>query len=244
MALKIKVYNQNAEAAGEMELSSKVFGVKANEALVHQAVVAQMANERKVIAHTKTRSEVRGGGKKPWAQKGTGRARHGSSRSPIWKGGGVTFGPRKDRNFKLRINKKMKQSAIFMVLSDKVTSNHLVVLDKISLTEFKTKIFNQILTGLENKVMLPLNSAAPEVKAKTALNLTGQAEKQAKKPTKKRSFLIIIDKSDEKLMYSAKNLPGVLLININNINIVDLLKYKELILTKATVEKIAERYGK
>ena len=264
MTLKIKVYNQNAEPAGEMELSSKVFGVKANPALVHQAVVTQMANERKVIAHTKTRSEVRGGGKKPWAQKGTFRARHGSSRSPIWKGGGVTFGPRNDRNFKMRINKKMRQNAIFMVLSDKVINNHLVVLDKFFLTEFKTKIFNQILTGLENKMLQPLNSVLPATK-KAAMNLTGQAEPKTKKVTRpnaprqndsvglagrretkklagKRSFLIIIDKSDEKLSYSAKNLPGVELININNINIVDLLKYKELILTKAVIEKLEERY--
>ena len=246
MALKIKVYNQNAEPAGEMELSSKVFGVKANPALVHQAVITQMANERKVIAHTKTRSEVRGGGKKPWAQKGTGRARHGSSRSPIWKGGGVTFGPRNDRNFKKRINKKMRQNAVLMVLSDKVAGNHLTVLDKFSITEFKTKIFNQILTQLENKIFIPLNSVAPTAK-KVALNLTGQTELKAKKTktkklVKKRSYLIIVEKSDEKLSYSVNNLPGVELININNINIVDLLKYKELILTKATVLKLEERY--
>jgi len=245
MALKIKVYNQEALDAGEMQLSPKVFGVKANSALVHQAVVTQMANERKVIAHTKTRNEVRGGGKKPWAQKGTGRARHGSSRSPIWKGGGVTFGPRNDRNFKMRINKKMKQSAMFMVLSDKVASNHLIILDKLAVSEFKTKVFNKILTGLEKKVISPLNEAAAPAK-KTAMNLTSQTKAKAKEkqPVSKRSLLIIVDKSDEKLSYSAKNLPGVELINLNNINIVDLLKYRELILTKKAVEKITERYDR
>ncbi|MDO8667620.1 MAG: 50S ribosomal protein L4 [bacterium] len=245
MSLKIKIYNQDAEAAGEMELSSKVFGVKVNEALVHQAVVTQMANERKVIAHTKTRSEVRGGGKKPWAQKGTGRARHGSSRSPIWKGGGVTFGPRNDRNFKMRINKKMKQGAMLMVLSDKLASDHLVVLDKFSITEFKTKFFNQILANLENKIFTPLNSGSAEVKQ--AMNLTGQVEAKPKKTktgksAKKRSILIIVEKTDEKLTNSAKNLPGVLLINMNNINIVDLLKYKNLIIARTVVEKLEERY--
>ena len=130
MSIKIKIYNQNAEAAGEMELSPKVFGVKVNHDLIHQAVVTQMANERQVIAHTKDRSEVRGGGRKPWAQKGTGRARHGSSRSPIWIGGGVTFGPRNDRNFKMRLNRKMKQNAMLMALSDKAAGDNFIVFDK------------------------------------------------------------------------------------------------------------------
>lgn len=155
MSIKIKVYNQNAEAAGEIELSPKVFGMKVNNDLVHQAVVAQMANERQVIAHTKDRSEVRGGGKKPWRQKGTGRARHGSSRSPIWIGGGVTFGPRNDRNFKKRINKKMKQNAMLMVLSDKAAGNNFIILDKLEATEYKTKIFNKIISGFEGKVLKP-----------------------------------------------------------------------------------------
>ena len=198
MSIKIKLYNQKAEAAGEMELSSKVFGVKVNHDLVHQAVVTQMANERQVIAHTKDRSEVRGGGRKPWAQKGTGRARHGSSRSPIWIGGGVTFGPRNDRNFKMRINRKMKQNAMLMALSDKAAGDNFIVLDKLEAPEFKTKVFNGIINGFESKIL----------KLKAA----------------KRSFLIIVDKGDEKLSCSARNLPGIKLINTENINIVDLLK--------------------
>lgn len=217
MPIKIKVYNQNAEPAGEMELSPKVFGLKVNEALVHQAVITQMANERQVIAHTKDRSEVRGGGRKPWRQKGTGRARHGSSRSPIWVGGGVTFGPRNDRNFKKRINKKMKQNALLMVLSDKAAGANFVILDKLAMPEFKTKIFKEIISGFENNIL------KPELNAK-------------------RSFLIIIDKGDEKLSYSARNLTGIKLINADNINIVDLLKYKNLVLNKAAVEKLEERY--
>ncbi len=228
MSIKIKIYNQNAEAAGEMELSPKVFGVKVNDDLVHQAVITQMANERQVIAHTKDRSEVRGGGKKPWRQKGTGRARHGSSRSPIWIGGGVTFGPRNDRNFKKRINKKMKQNALLMVLSDKAASDNFIILDKLETTEFKTKIFNKIINGFENKILKPKE----KVKA------------DAKKKNVKRSFLIIVDKGDEKLSCSARNLVGIKLMNTDNINIVDLLKYKNLILNKAAVEKLTERYGK
>jgi large subunit ribosomal protein L4 len=225
MSIKIKVYNQNAEATGEMELSPKVFGMKVNNSLVYQAVTTQMANERQVIAHTKDRSEVR----KPWRQKGTGRARHGSSRSPIWIGGGVTFGPRNDRNFKKRINKKMKQNALLMVLSDKAAGDNFIILDKLEITEFKTKVFNKIITGFETKI---LKSKKKETKADT------------KKKEVKRSFLMIVDKGDEKLSCSARNLPGVKLINTENINIVDLLKYKNLILNKAAVEKITERYGK
>jgi len=217
MSLKIKVYNQQAEAAGEMELNSKVFGVKVNQALVHQAVVTQMANERKVIAHTKDRGEVRGGGRKPWKQKGTGRARHGSSRSPIWIGGGITFGPRNERNFKMRINQKMKQKAILMALSDKVLSGCLAVLDKLEISEFKTKKFNGIIGKLEDKEIIKL----------------------AGKP---RSLLLIVDKADDKIKYSARNLAGLELINLDNINLVDLLRYRNLILTKAAAEKLEERY--
>jgi len=216
MSLKVKVYNQQAEAIGEMELSPKVFGVKANAALVHQAVVTQMANERKVIAHTKDRSEVRGGGRKPWKQKGTGRARAGSSRSPIWIGGGVTFGPRNDRNFKMRINKKMKRQALLMALSDKVANDCLVVLDKLEMQEFKTKVFKSIIEKLEKQAV--------------------------KAENKKPSWLIMVDQADEKLNYSARNLTGVKLINLDNINLVDLLKYKDLLLTKATVEKLEQKY--
>jgi len=239
MSIKIKIYNQNAEAAGEMELSPKVFGMKVNNDLIHQAVVTQMANERQVIAHTKDRSEVRGGGRKPWQQKGTGRARHGSSRSPIWIGGGVTFGPRNDRNFKMRINKKMKQNAMLMVLSDKAAGKNFIILDKLEAAEFKTKVFNKIIGGFETKV---LKSREAKIDVKT--DVKKGAKKDAEKKVVKRSILIIIDKGDEKLSCSARNLAGIKLINTDNLNIVDLLKYKNLFLNKAAVEKLTERYGK
>lgn len=247
MSIKIKVYNQNAESTGEMELSPKVFGLKINPALVHQAVVTQMANKRKVIAHTKNRSEVRGGGRKPWAQKGTGRARHGSSRSPIWKGGGVTFGPRNDRNFKMRINKKMRQNAMLMVLSDKLANNYSTIVDKFEINEFKTKIFNKIISGFENKIFIQPNSVSPAPKAKVNLKKQATTEvkkAEAKKKAFKRNLLIIADQPDEKLSGSVRNLTGVELINTDNINILDLLKYKNLIFTKAAIEKIEKRYSK
>jgi len=125
------VYNQQGEKVGQVDLPAELFGVPLNRDLVHQVVVTQMANSRQVLAHTKDRSEVRGGGAKPWRQKGTGRARHGSIRSPIWVGGGVAFGPTKERVFAKKINKKMKRQALFMVLSSKVKDKEIVLLDKI-----------------------------------------------------------------------------------------------------------------
>ncbi len=136
---KVTLYNQNGDSIGEITLEASIFEVKANPGLIHEAVVAQQANARVAIAHTKDRSEVAGSGKKPWKQKGTGRARHGSRRSPIWSGGGITFGPRNDRNFSVKINKQAKRKALAMVLSDKVANGKLVAVDSIELPEAKTK---------------------------------------------------------------------------------------------------------
>lgn len=213
--INIKVYNQKAEAIGEEKLNDKVFGLKMNEDLVHQAVVTQQANERQVLAHTKTKAEVRGGGKKPWRQKGTGRARAGSSRSPIWIGGGVTFGPRNDRNFKKQINRKMKQKAMFIALSDRLENKKLALIDSVKFEEFKTKDADKLVKDFEAKVL-----------------------NQDKKD--KRSILIITDKKDEKNKYSFKNLTGTKFINIDNINIVDILKYRNLIITKESVKRLGK----
>lgn len=212
--MKIKVYNQTAEFVHDLELSDKIFGVKVNPELLHQALITQMSNERQVLADTKDRSEVRGGGKKPWKQKGTGRARVGSSRSPIWRAGGVTFGPTSDRDFSKKINKKMKQKAIFMALSDKIANDNLVVLDSLKLEEFKTKKFNDILSAVEKNIL----------------------------KTERRNVLIINDTKDDKVKYSARNLAGTEIINLENINIVDLLKYKNLLLTETAVKTLEERY--
>lgn len=218
---KIKIYNQQAEAVGEEEFSDKVFGVKIRPELIHQAVVTQLANERQVLAHTKDRSEVRGGGRKPWRQKGTGRARAGSTRSPIWIGGGVTFGPTKDRNFSKKINKKMRKQAILMALSDKFSSESLAVLDKLEIGEFKTRKFNEVIGNLEKKVF----------------------GNEAGKSTK-RSFLVILDKRDEKTHSSGRNLAGVGVINLDNINLVDILKYRNLVLTVDGAKKLEKIYEK
>jgi large subunit ribosomal protein L4 len=245
MPIKTNIYNQKAEVVGEMNLADKVFGVAINSDLVHQAVVTQMANNRQVLAHTKDRSEVRGGGRKPWRQKGTGRARAGSNRSPIWTGGGVTFGPRKDRNFSKKINKKMRKKAIFMVLSDKVANGNFLVLDKLEMDGYKTKVFNKIIAEAEK--VLNKNSKSEAV----AKEREEKAKKERKNKKIKRSVLIINDprrdetgKKDEKVKYSGRNLTGVDIINLENINIVDLLKYKNLILTADGVKKLEETYNR
>jgi large subunit ribosomal protein L4 len=143
---KVKVYNLTGEVVGEQELNPSIFNVEVNPVVVQQIAVAQQANARKPWAHTKGRSDVRGGGKKPWKQKGTGRARHGSIRSPLWKGGGVTFGPTSERNYTKKVNKKMKQAALRMVLSDKLAEDRIVLVDSLDLPEVKTK---QVTTALE-----------------------------------------------------------------------------------------------
>ena len=138
---KAPLYNAQGDLTGTVDLADSVFGVKPKKSVVHQVYVALMANARQPWADTKNRGEVRGGGKKPWAQKGTGRARHGSSRSPIWKGGGVTFGPLSIRNYKQKINKKMNQTAVRMCLSDKALSESLMIVDEMLSTN-KTKLMD------------------------------------------------------------------------------------------------------
>lgn len=212
-----KVYNQKASAAGEEILPDDLICEKINESLVYQAMVAQMSNERQVLSHTKDRSEVRGGGRKPWRQKGTGRARAGSNRSPIWIGGGVTFGPTKERNFKKKINKKMRIKALAMVLGDKFSSGHMLVLDKLELSEFKTKEASSALDELEKKF---------------------KNEKNAR-----RSVLVVADKKNEKAKFSFRNIPGVKIINQENLNILDLLKYRDLLITIDSIRRLAGSAG-
>ncbi|MEN9558074.1 MAG: hypothetical protein RL141_443 [Candidatus Parcubacteria bacterium] len=144
----VSVYNQDGKATGTLELPAAYFGVKVNAALVHEAMVAQEANRRHAIANVKTRGNVSGGGKKPWKQKGTGRARQGSIRSPQWVGGGITFGPTSERNFSKKMNRKARQKALFMVLSDKVANDGLLVLESFTPPATKTKWMATLLAAL------------------------------------------------------------------------------------------------
>lgn len=137
--VKAKLYNQSGEDNGSIELNPNVFEIEVKGVLVKQVVDVILANRRQVLADTKDKGEVRGGGKKPWRQKGTGRARHGSIRSPLWKGGGVTFGPTTERNFTKKLNKKQRTKALFMVLSDKAAGNNIEVIEGLNIEEGKTK---------------------------------------------------------------------------------------------------------
>ncbi len=146
--MKINVYNLEGKVTGEMNLSEAVFGIKIKPEVVHEVFVALTNNQRESWADTKGKGEVRGGGKKPWQQKGTGRARHGSIRSPIWKGGGVTFGPLSVRNYKTKINKKLKRLATQMCLADRAQHNALMVVEDFNFSEPKTKAFVQFIKAL------------------------------------------------------------------------------------------------
>ena len=161
--MKVHVFDNKGKQASDIELNDAVFGVQAKPSVIHQVYVAIEANAREPWAHTKTKDEVRGGGRKPWRQKGTGRARHGSTRSPIWAGGGITFGPRKNRNYSKRINKKMKQLATKMALSQKAKAEKLFVVEGIK-------------EVAKTKDMSALVSALP-TEGKTTLILTGEQDK-------------------------------------------------------------------
>ena len=144
----VSVYNMEGKEVGTLELNDAVFGVEVNEHLVHLAVVAQLANKRQGTQKAKTRSEVRGGGRKPWRQKGTGHARQGSTRAPQWTGGGIVFAP-KPRDYSFKMNKKEKRIALLSALSSKVAESKIVVLDEFKLDEIKTKKFVEVMNNLK-----------------------------------------------------------------------------------------------
>ena len=209
--MKIPVYNQAGKEIDTITLPKDIFEVKFNADLVHQIAVSLSANKRQIIAHTKNRSEVRGGGKKPWRQKGTGRARHGSIRSPLWKGGGVTFGPRNDRIFGKDIPKKMRRKALFMVLSEKAKDKQLIVLDKIELEKGKTKEMAKILVKL---------------------------------PSYNHTTLIALPDYDKKLFLASRNIKKTSIDDARNINVLQLLNHKYLLLTKDTVTTLKNTFLK
>ena len=167
----VSVYNMEGKEVGTVELSDAVFGVEVNEHLVHMAVLQQLANNRQGTQKAKTRSEVSGGGRKPWRQKGTGHARQGSTRAPQWTGGGVVFAP-VPRDYSFKMNKKEKRAALKSVLSDKVASSKLIVLDELKFDEIKTKKFQAVLTNLkvEEKALVVLGEK-DDVVIKSANNL-------------------------------------------------------------------------
>jgi len=214
--MKAPVFNQNGEKVEEIDLPKEIFEQEINPDLIYQVVVSQLSNRRVPIAHTKTRAEVRGGGKKPWPQKGLGRARHGSIRSPIFKGGGVVFGPRKEKNFKKRIPKNMKRKALFMVLAQKLKENSLIFIDDLKIEKGKTKEMVRIIENL----------------------------KKIKENIEKKSLLIVMPEKDEKVILSARNLPKVEVELASNLNCLKLLSFYYLIFLKKSLDKIKETFLK
>ena len=165
---KVAVLNMEGKEVDTIELSDSIFGVEINEHLVHMAVLQQLANNRQGTQKAKTRSEVRGGGRKPWRQKGTGHARQGSTRAPQWTGGGVVFAP-VPRDYSFKLNKKEKRAALKSVLTSKVAENKFVVVDELKLDEIKTKKFAQVMNNLNvNKALVVLNEMDNNVIASAA----------------------------------------------------------------------------
>ena len=166
----VAVYNMEGAQVGTIELSDSIFAVPVNEHLIHQAVVAQLANKRQGTQKAKTRAEVSGGGRKPWRQKGTGHARQGSTRAPQWKGGGVVFAPT-PRDYSVKVNKKEKRAALKSALTAKVNENKFIVLDELQLEEIKTKAMKAVLDNLKVEKALIVTKDVDSVVVKSAHNL-------------------------------------------------------------------------
>ena len=203
----VGLFNKEAKQVGDIQLNDKVFAVEVNEAAMHQVVVALLANKRQGTQSAKTRAEVRGGGIKPWRQKGTGRARQGSIRAPQWIKGGVVFAP-KPRDYRMSIPKSMRRVAMLSALTSKVQNDEMIVLDSLTLEAPKTKEVVKMLNAFNAK-----------------------------------KTLIVTAESNEVVYKSARNIEGVEVLPVNNINVYDLLKYPKVIMTKDAVSKIEEVYA-
>lgn len=207
---KVKVYNLEGKEVESIDLSDGVFGLPENGDLVHQVFVSLQANQRQVLADTKTRGERAGSGIKPWRQKGTGRARVGSVRTPIWRKGGIVFGPTSDRNFKKKINKKMNAKAIATVLSGKLRDGEMIVVDKLELAEKKTK------------------KMAAAVKA---LGVKGRT-------------LLALSAGEKEIYLTSRNLAKIATTPVSQLNVLEMLNNKNIILSKESARYLEEKYQK
>ena len=203
----VGLFNKEGQKVGDVELAENVFGVEPNAYAVHQVVVALLANKRQGNQSAKTRSEVSGGGIKPWRQKGTGRARQGSIRSPQWVHGGIVFAP-KPRDYRVSVPKSMRRVAMKSALSSKVVENEIIVLEGLDFEAPKTKEVIKMLAALKTK-----------------------------------KALIVVAESNENVYKSVRNIEGVSVIPANNLNVYDILKYDNFIITKDAVSKIEEVYA-
>ena len=216
---KVAVYNIEGKEVEKIDLNDAVFGVEVNEHLVHMAVVAQLANKRQGTQSAKTRSEVSGGGRKPWRQKGTGHARQGSTRSPQWTGGGVVFAP-KPRDYSMKMNKREKALALKSALTAKLNDNKLVVVDKIELAEIKTKAVANMLGNLKAEKALIVTNGINNNLVVSANNI----------PTVRTSSIEVLNNEDKREVRST-------------INVYDIMKYDTLVVTKDAVAAIEEVYA-
>lgn len=209
--MKATLYKQTGSESGNIEIPESVFGLSWNSDLVHQVVTSLRTNLRKPVAHTKDRGEVRGGGKKPWKQKGTGRARHGSSRSPIWVGGGVTHGPRNEKNFARTVSKKMKAKALYTILSKKFKDNEIVFIDNLALSAPKTK---EALGVFQN------------------LGKIGSLKNISKKTN---ALYLALDKKDQDVERSFRNFGNVKVEEARNLNPLAAASYKHIVFVNPDV---------
>ncbi len=206
--METTIYNQTGKEAGKFNIPKGIFDLPWNADLVHEVVRLMNSNSRDNIAHTKTRGEVRGGGKKPWKQKGTGRARHGSTRSPIWVGGGIAHGPRNDQNFSRKINKKVKTKALLTILSRKFKDGEVLFVDSLNMTTPKTKEAKNILVSLS------------KIKGYERLN------------TKKiNTAILALDSKSEAITKSFNNIGSIKVEEFRNVNPVSVLNNTFLIIT-------------
>lgn len=210
-ALEAKIFDLKGKEVDTLKLPESIFAVPWKADLVHQVVVSLMSNKRTNLAHTKDRSEVSGGGKKPWQQKGLGRARHGSTRSPIWVKGGVAHGPRKDKNYERKVNKKMKAKALFTIISKKFRDGEVFFLDNLSLSAPKAKEGLAVLQSLSK--------------------IKGGEMFLAKK---KNSAYIAVAKKDANLDRGFRNFGNLKVDELRNINPLDVLNYRYLIIDNPT----------
>lgn len=220
--MKATIFSKDGKSAGDVTLPESVFGVEWNADLVHDVVVGMQANAREGNAHTKDRSEVRGGGKKPWRQKGTGRARHGSRRSPIWTGGGVTFGPRSEKDYSVKLNKKVKAKAFATVLSKKLADGEVIFVDSLTMSEPKTK----------------------DAKA-TFVAIASGAKHEDMARKRKNAALIVLPERDLATEKSFRNFGNIEVSQAKDINPVDLLTYKYVVVAepKRAIEIFEHRVG-
>jgi len=233
----IKVVNMAGEEVGQITLSDVIFGAKVNEAVLHAAVRAYLMNQRQGTQSTLTRTEVSGGGKKPWRQKGTGRARQGSTRAPQWTHGGVALGP-KPRDYRLAMNKKTKRVALFSALSAKVAAGELIVVDEIALDAYKTATMTKMLKDLGCQKEVTKNYKVTTVEGDQVIK-----ERKTRTAVVAEKALIVLPEVNGFVVKSCANIPGVQTTLYSTINVYEVLNAEKVVMTRAAVEKLEEVYA-